>query len=182
MRRLILFFILCFSFNAFACPACNIHNYLFSTINASTTIYRGKIISVDKDKAKVEVMEILKNKKNDIQISEIRSEYLYQEKGKIGSEFLFCNPMISGVKFEVLDKRMEWEVKFLIDTANVVSTPSDAIKLIEGISNESYRLGIEYVKTNFEVSYDLLYRRMVEFRKECQLTKEDFFNAYRLGN
>lgn len=177
----ILFFLVASKANS--CPACNIHNYLHSSLNASTLIYRGKIVKVENEETIVEVLEIIRAEgKKKIKIGDLIPEYVFKAKEKIGNEYLFSNPMISGVTFDILDVRHSWEVKYLIDSTRVVSSVTEAIKLLECVSRKSNQDGLDYIKANFNSAYESLYQRIVEFRQECQTNGDDFYNAYRLTN
>lgn len=184
MKQVVIILFLLFASEVSACPMCNIHNYLYASVNASTKIYRGKVVASKKDnKATIEVLEIIKNEdKKTLKVGELIVQYLFDAEDKIGNEYIFSNPMMSGVKFEILDTRHEWEVKYLIDSTRSVSSVTEAIRLLECVSRKSNQDGLDYIKANFETAYDSLYFRIAEFRNECQANSSDFYNAYRLTN
>lgn len=166
------------------CPACNIHNYLYHSVNLSSTIYHGRVLEIlEENKVKIEVLEIIKNDDGKLsEIGEIVTEYLHAAKDKVGEEFLFSNPSRSTVKFPVLDVRHSWEVKYLIDSTRVVSSTTEAIILLECVSIKSNRDGREYILKNYAESIDSLSQRIIELRRSCQMEQEDFYNSHRITN
>ncbi len=184
MKLVVVILFLLFASEAGACPMCNIHNYLYSSVTASTKIYRGKVIESRKDnKAIIEVLEIIKDEdKQNTKVGKLIVQYLYNAEDKIGNEYLFSNPMISGVKFEILDTRHLWEVKYLIDSTRTVSSVTEAIRLLECVSRKSNQDGLNYIQANFSAAYDSLFHRISELRNECQTNSADFYNAYRITN
>jgi hypothetical protein len=171
-------------FQAFSCPMCNIHNYLDGSIQASKNIYKGKVIEEKEDGVfSIEVMEIFKmDEKKPFVIGDVKGEYLYPSIREIGSEFIFCDPFTSGLSFRILEPQLEYEVKYLMDSTRTISSPSQAVHLLEGISWSSYREAREYIEDNYSKCFDLLAERVVELRKKCQAKEDRFYSEHRLTN
>lgn len=184
MKQLLPLLFVLLSHPLLACPMCNIHNYLYSSVNSSTFIYHGKVVKAKKDDhAIVEIIEILKDEKQELpKVGELTTVYLYDPNEKIGDEFIFSNPFGHGPTFECVETDLKWEINYLIDSTRKVSTIDEALRLVEGISYKSNQDGIDYIEHHFSEAFDALVARMIALRRECQLDKDVYFGSYRLSN
>lgn len=168
---------------SYACPECNIHNYLASSVRSSWYIYKGKIIEkTDKHKAKVEILEMIgpRNLLN-FKIGQTKEEYIYDD-SKIGDILIFSKPVSLGPNYPILPIELEDEIKFLLDSGRMIKDIQEAILRTEGISVESVAAGIIYIKAHYLESYPVLEKRIRTFRSQIFKDPNHFFACYRISN
>jgi hypothetical protein len=98
-----------------ACPACNIYNYLGSSIGTSSNVVVGQLVAVDDNKkgqVKIEIIRTLKGSylpKTQVEMQ------AWNDKEDIGKTFVFSDPKSFGAPaFHTLPLELEDEVQFLI--------------------------------------------------------------------
>lgn len=183
------FFLVSLSFSAFtvltACPACNVHNYLYSSVLKSPVIYKGVVIEdCGEGRASVVVLNVIRadsSFKNSV--SDTVVTRLHTPGEKIGETFIFLNPGFSrGPTFELLSDQYETEIIFLSDTSREIKDVTEAILMVEGVSTHSNRMGMDYIENNYLECFDSLTVRINSFRTESFSNPDMFFANYRMGN
>lgn len=177
-------FIILSSGKLFACPACNIHNYLAINVQSSSFIVIGTVIeAIDDNVALVKVVEVIRQDSIDKhQPGDTISKYVYKAASKIGTKMIFLNPMNLGAKFPTHNIKSEFEIRFLEDSSRKIQNIDEALHMIEGISRSSIRMGIDYLKDHYKQNRDILIGRIVKFRQEVTAEKEDYFVEFRIMN
>lgn len=184
MKATLLLVLLLNAFAALSCPMCNIHNYLYSSVKSSKNIYTARVLNATApDRANVQIEAVLiKEANSELVVGKTLDVYLYSAEKHENDTFIFSDPRTHGVQFDILDVRHEWEVRYLMDSTRVVSSVSEAIQLLEGVSTKSNADGLDYLKIHLEEARIPLQQRIAALRAECQTKPEDFYHAYRLGN
>lgn len=169
---------------AYACPYCNIHNYLDISVKKSTYIYKGKILKArGKENALVQVIEVIRSGELDqIEVGQIRQEPFYHPKDDIGQTYIFSNPVLEGPTFPVLETAFEEEIRFLADSTREVTSIEEAIRRIEGVSVYSTHVGMDYVKDHYDRCYPYLVQRIRELKAEASKNPDYFFANHRISN
>lgn len=165
-----------------ACPACNIHNYLSSSIKSSSQIYKGKVLrSIDNNKALIIVESILKKDSTmSIEIGDSIQEYVYDAFEKIGKSYIFSNPMAIGIKFPILDHYFEEEIKLIIKDSSLVNV-NEALILLNGVSSVSNRKAWIFFEGNKTDSIsNLLLKNLTLLLDSCKLNKDYPFYDHRI--
>jgi len=143
----------------YACPHCNIHNYLAKSVESASNIYVGQIVAIpEENTARVKVLEVLRGTHSPD--DQVTVEF-YGDRGDIGRKYLFSNPTSWPPDFPTLSLSLKDEVSFLIRKDRKIIDPKDAVKRLQGISRVTTNLAIEYIKAHFP---------------EC---REHLFDAYR---
>src|SRR5262245_62019660 len=107
-----------------ACPHCNIHNYLDKSVESSTDVYVGQVISLQGEGAAlVKVVEVLRGRRA---VGEQVKVELYADKDIIGTRQLFSNPTNHPPSFPTLPLWMKDEVSFLLTKDRLITDPKDA--------------------------------------------------------
>lgn len=99
-------------FNALACPDCNIHNFLVTSVGCSKNIIVGRLKEALEDrKVRVEVLRTIRGtyQKGDVVIM----EGPYEASKQCGECFVFSDPENMGPTFAALPASFEDEVRFL---------------------------------------------------------------------
>ncbi len=172
--RIALLLTLCFSaFQFFACPACNIHNYLSASVSSSTQIFLAEVVgSKDYSKAELRVIKILKDdtaalpfandyylrgldtirstlygypntRDSNVIVDKVIEHHLYNAKDKIGETYIFMNPVSGGVTFSLVYPSAEREIELLI-AKQAINNTEDALVMLNGISIESVYQAIDF--------------------------------------
>jgi hypothetical protein len=153
-----------------ACPACNIHNYLAESVLQSTNIVVGRLSArADGERVTVEVIRTLRGSYRPRRVIEMQAWTQPADTGKV---FIFSDPW-DYPSYPVLEMDFEDEVQFLLrlgeleraslsgrarsDAGNAahispktlrryrVSGVDEAIRRVQGWSNESKDVGMEYL-------------------------------------
>ena len=176
------------SADASACPACNIHNYLTASVHTSKNIFVGKIISaVGNEEAMVEIVSVLRGTAT---VGTRVQRKIWNAGEHIGERIAFCDPESGPPNFPCLTGVSEDEVVFLTgfglcpggmsvfdgpggdvrllkptDPKPVIKDVAEAIRRVQGISNESRQMGLEYLLT-FPVPQTRLIIEALEERRQ----------------
>jgi hypothetical protein len=162
-----------------ACPACNIFNYLATSIRSSSKIFVGKVLKeVDENHAEVEVTKVLRG---DYAIGAIVNLEVYRAKEEIGKTYIFSNPTSWPPRFEVLTLDFEDEIKFLMQEKPEIASVAEAIKRVQGISVETHKLGMTYLLEHHEAAIAPLLAELKSLTPDVLNDKPVFFGTYRLG-
>lgn len=173
MKKLFLLLLLASSYQLIACPSCNIHNYLSSSVYGSTQIFLAEVVGFsDYSKVQIKVISILKddtakfpflddyyirgedtirstlnkfpNMRNpNVIVGNIIDHHLYNAKEKIGNKYIFLNPVSSGVSFDLVYPSACREIELLISN-DTISNDEDALTMLNGISFTSVLKAIDY--------------------------------------
>ena len=167
-----------------ACPYCNIHNYLHTSVKSSTLIYKGKILKAKgKDDALVQVVEIIRSGKSEqIAVGQIRQEPLYHPKDEIGQTYIFSNPVFNSPTYPVLSVDFEEEIRFLVDSTRMITTVEEAIRRTEGVSTYSTDMGLAYVREHYDSCYPHLVGRIQKLRAIAFENPDCFYAGHRIKN
>lgn len=153
-----------------ACPACNIYNYLAGSVVQSSNVVVGKLAArVDVYNVKVEVVRTLHGSLRPGQTVEMKAWTKPEDTGRL---FIFSDPW-DEPSFPILGIEFEDEVRFLLRLADLekqaykggrdqewekyirvfpetvrrykVSDADEAIRRVQGWSNESKEVGMDYL-------------------------------------
>ena len=131
---------------AVACPDCNIHNNLAKSVRSSNDIIIAEVIrKLDDNTAEVKVTKVLRGNR---QAGEMVTFKLSEADKKIGKSFIFSNPTAWPPRYEILPNELEDEVTFLIKEKPSVDNIQDAVKRVQGVSVETKRIGMDYIRNH----------------------------------
>lgn len=153
-----------------ACPGCNIHNHLASSVCSSSNIVVGKLVARETDySAKVEVVRKLFGRYRAGQVVSMPS---WNRPEDVGQTFVLSDPT-DRPSFEQLELDFEDEVVFLLKLRKLqasqkpglpqgfifaepiypetlkryqVKDADEAIRLVQGFSNESKQVAMDYLR------------------------------------
>jgi len=146
------------------CPACNIYNYLGESVLSSSNVFVGRLIAVETNyHATVEVIRTLCGNYRSGQKVKIDA---YATTNEIGNTFIFSDPKSFGPSFPQLGMDFQDEVEFLVQLKTSpentyaprmtpftpqkdyhVKNASEAIKRVQGVSNQSKQAGMDFLRT-----------------------------------
>jgi hypothetical protein len=164
-----------------ACPACNIHNYLAESVKNSENIFVGKFIrQIDGHTAEVEVIRVIRgsNQPNSIAKFNLSCGTPVIE----GESYLFSDPKHFGLTFPMLPLEYEDEVLFLAQENPEITDLAEAIKRVQGISKVTKETGLAYLERNPEVASEALIAAIRELRTSFLKGEIKNFGDYRLSN
>lgn len=194
--------------SAEACPACNIHNHLAKSVASSANIVVGKLATnLGNWRIKVEVVRSLRGSYRPRQVVEMRAGAEGEDVGKV---FLFSDPPTSNEpNFPMLQMECEDEVLFLLRLISLEKKPGkgntnnwmtyspvsaetlraykvrdvdEAIRRLQGWSNESKEVGMEYLHECKPLPSGKLIEATESIRKDVFAGKEVSGARNRLGN
>jgi len=164
---------------AWACPHCNIHNYLAGSVRSSTNVFHGSVVrQIDDRTAEVEVLKVLRGKHK--VGSKVKTE-MYGSREFIGKKFIFSDPTSSPPTFEVLPLEFEDEVLFLMHENPSVKSAKEAIKRVQGVSVMTQGIGMEYLTNHYDEAVGSLVAELDTLMPAVFSTNEVFFGEHRLG-
>lgn len=163
----------------FACPHCNVHNYLAASVRSSTNIFVGKVIrAVDDKTAEVEVVKSLRG---DYEVGSKVKTKMYKSKDYLDKQFIFSNPTSWDPRFEVLTPDYEDEVLFLMEEEPSVNSVKQAIKRVQGVSVMTQAIGMEYLTKHYDEATDPLIKEIKILMPKVLSEDDVFFGEHRLG-
>jgi len=141
-----------------ACPDCNIHNYLFSSLRSSSNVFAGEIVAGNK----VRILNVYRGTNSVGTTVDYDLRYLRFS----GNPLIFCDPRSHDLNFKQLPIELDWETKFILrkpwseadrypidhasennqSTIPEIRHKMEALKAVQGISRVTRQLGMEYVK------------------------------------
>lgn len=170
---------LCLTPAAHACPACNIHNYLASSVQSSDNVFLGKVLKqIDDRTAQVKVLKVLHGNH---QVGEIVKTEMWQPNDHIDETFIFSDPDAWPPTFEVLLPAFENEIVFLLQKEPAVNTIDQAITRVQGVSTVTQRIGMAYLADNHAKAVDPLINAISELMPDVFASDDVFFGEHRLG-
>lgn len=137
-----------------ACPHCNIHNYLASSVLSSPFVFEGEVDTVTEalNRGKSVIVRDIYYKADSIthQVGDTViitvSEYRLQR----STQFIICAEIMPrALSFPILDTNLRDEIKFLAKKDSV-SNFHQAWKLVMGISGYSNEAGRNYLVKNYK--------------------------------
>jgi len=195
--------------SARACPACNIYNYLAESVVGSSNIVVGKLgARLDNSRVKVEVRRVLRGAYQAGQVVEMEA---WTKPEDVGMVYIFSDPW-DEPSFRVLELPFEEEVRFLLrladsETRDHKSAPNvgripgignhlspetlvkykvkdvdEAIILVQGWSNESKAVGMDYLHQCKPFPSQKVIHAIESIRRALAPGKEVFSAQNRLGN
>jgi len=164
---------------AVACPHCNIHNYLGSSVKSSTNIFEATILrEIDEKTAEVEVTKTLRGgHKAGGKVQTV----MYGGKNHIGKKFIFSDPTSWPPKFEVLPLECEEEILFLLQKEPAIKDMKEGVRVVQMISVQAQGAGRKYIEEHHEAAVPLLIAELNSLAPQVFSTNEVFFGEYRLG-
>lgn len=145
------------SLAAQACPACNIFNYLYSSINSSKNIFIGELVSDDAQMhGTARVLRVVKGEYSPDAVVNVTTRY----SPEIGKTYIFSDPTLGGPDFPMLDwdPLLEDECRFLVRLPQSEWMPSQ-----DASSNQE----IASIERRLRRRSDLIKRSMGEFVKDA---------------
>lgn len=165
---------------AWACPHCNIHNYLAESVRSSTNIFQGTVVrQIDEQTAEVEVLKVLRGKH---EVGSKVTTKMYGSERYLGKKFIFSDPTSWPPTFEVLPLELEDEVVFLIQKKrpSITSVP-EAITRVQGISVKTQGIGMEYLTSHYDEAAGPLVAELEKLMPAVFSNEDVFFGEHRLG-
>lgn len=163
----------------YACPECNIHNYLAGSVRSSTNIFQGEVLSqVDDRTVEVRVLKVLRG--THTVGSKVKST-MYGANEYVGKKFIFSNPTSRPPTFEVLPPEMEEEILFLLRKDPSVDNIKDAVKWVQGVSVETQKIGMDYIQNHHDVAVKPLIVELNALMPQVFSADNVFFGEHRLS-
>jgi hypothetical protein len=190
-----------------ACPACNIFNYLGTSVLQSSNIVVGKLIGIQTNSLiRVEVIRTLQGHYNAKQVVEMRG---WADTNDIGKEFIFSDPHHIDPDYPMLDLSDEDEVQFLIRLAKLererlkgkgmelgdldelsfgvlelykVKDEDEAIQRTQGWSNQSWLLGLQYLRSAKPFPLRKILTAIEQHKKELLSSTKPWEHLTRAGS
>ncbi|MCD6050163.1 MAG: hypothetical protein K0Q55_1566 [Verrucomicrobia bacterium] len=143
-----------------ACPDCNIHNYLFSSLRSSSNVFVGEFVG----SGKVKVTKVYRGTNVVGTVVDVKTG----SSAFNDNQLIFSDPKSHDLNFERLPLDFDWETKFILrkpwaepdlypqdgiskynqKTIPDVNHKVDALRAVQGISIVTRELGLQYVKAN----------------------------------
>lgn len=148
MRRLFAILTLIFPFAVNACPFCNIHNYMASSIRASEAIVLGVLVKNGGEDARLHVLEVLRG---NYEVGEELDWELHYYKA--GDTAVFCKAAPDEhpyLFFQYYDRSAVGEIRFLLSGDSLARDLNEARTCLLGISADAVSTGIHYFEAHPE--------------------------------
>lgn len=161
-----------------ACPNCTIHNYLADSVRSSANIFHGSVVrQIDDQTAEIEVLKVLRGKHK---VGSKIKTAMYGSRDKIGKHFIFSDPTIDQIPFEVLPLDFEDEILFLMQKNPSVKDANEAIKRVQGVSVITQDIGMEYLTNHYNEVAGPLVAELDTLMPAVFSCDEIFFGEHRL--
>ncbi len=163
-----------------ACPHCNIHNYLAKSVESSKNIYVGRVLSqVDEQHAEIKVLRVIRGER---QAGEKVKTQMWMAGRDVGAELVFSDPTSWPPNYPVLPLFVEDEIRFLIQPQLAIADMDEGIRRVQGIGVETSKAGMEYVRLHRTGASAAIIKAIREIRFEEESGTEPPFCSYRLTN
>lgn len=146
--------------SCFACPNCNIHNYLNSNICNAKSIVKVQVIDKSRESSKCTfiIIDIIRGSEDlNYSIGDTIQEGYYSYVRDTGNYILLNYDLFSfmgEVVFDALDISYESEIRFLARGPERIDNKKEALEMLTGVSNYSNSLAINYIKLNYDSCYE----------------------------
>lgn len=164
---------------AVACPHCNIHNHLASSVQSSTNIFLGEVLrQVADGTAEIKVLKVLRGTHK---VGSKVTSKMWRAERHVGERFIFSDPTSHPPTFEVLSPEFEDEVLFLIQEEPSVGNMEEAVKRVQGVSVVTQEIGMKYIEEHHDAALKPLLAELDSLMPAVFSGKEVFFGEHRLG-
>jgi hypothetical protein len=155
-----------------ACPKCNL-GFLPESVKSSRNIFLGRVVRpLKQERVEVRVEKVLRGplKKDQLTDVPVRDPVwpirLINVKRDIGKLLLLSDPVSKSgdTVFPVLDPIFEEEVRLLMQSKPRITSVAHAIRMIQGVSDVSYKAGLKYIRRHRKAATEPLIRETERIR------------------